>query len=103
LSQLRAEKQSPVITFGEALDSFLLAKRVMGLSHYTIELYQFSVQQLIAYLGDPPLERVSPGDIRRFIAHLQEGLSPTTVAIRFRSIRVFFNWLEQEGLLLIPA
>jgi len=95
--------QSPVsnsqqnsVRLERALEEFMLALQVSGRSQKTIRLYQRSIKPLVNFLGNPDLN-VSPSEIRAFIAHMQITLNPTTVGIRWRSIRAFFNWLDQEG------
>jgi site-specific recombinase XerD len=81
----------------EALDAFSLALTVSGRSRQTIELYQRSIEPLIAFLGDQPISDISPGDLRAYLAHLGEQVNRVTVGIRWRSVRAFFNWLYHEG------
>jgi len=85
------------LTLSQGLDAFLLALRVQGRSPQTLDLYERSIKPLIAFLGDPPVEVVTTGDLRRYLACLGERVKPTTVGIRWRSIRAYFNWLYEEG------
>ncbi len=86
-------------TLSQGLEAFLLALRVQGRSSQTLALYERSVREFIACLGDQPLDDVTPGDLRRYLAHLAARVKPATVGIRWRSVRAFLNWLYDEGLL----
>jgi len=84
-------------SLSQGLEAFQLSATVAGRSRQTLELYQRSVEPLIQFLGDPELGQITPGDLRGYLAHLQEHLNPVTVSIRWRSIKACFNWLENEG------
>ncbi|MFQ5796038.1 MAG: tyrosine-type recombinase/integrase [Candidatus Bipolaricaulia bacterium] len=88
------------LSLSQGLDAFLLSIRVEGRSPQTIDLYRRSIEPLIRFLGDSELEQITSGDLRQFIVHLQERVNPTTVGIRWRSIRAFFNWVQEEGWLV---
>lgn len=87
-TQSRGLSQS---SLSQGLEAFLLALRVQGRSPQTLDLYERSVRPLIAFLGDVPVEAVTTGDLRRYLAHLGARVKPTTVGIRWRSIGAFFN------------
>ncbi len=77
----------------------MLALRVQARSPQTLELYGRACREFIAFVGDKPLQDVTPGDVRRYLARLGERVHPETVGIRWRSVRAFLNWLYEEGLL----
>ena len=85
----------------EAFDAFQLYARIEGRSSKTLEVYQVAFQDVLSFLGeDRALADIGAGDIRRWIAHkLDSGYSKTTVNIRLRALRAFFNWLVREGYL----
>jgi site-specific recombinase XerD len=96
---------APAISFGDIrdelrrFDKHLAAERK---SVRTAESYRESVAQLADYLGASGMP-LAASSIRRehieaFLADLSaRGRSPATVALRYRSLRVFFRWLEEEG------
>jgi site-specific recombinase XerD len=67
----------------------------------TIESYAESAAQLVGFLRAKGMP-LSAGSIRRehIEAYLRDlaaaGRKPATVALRYRSLRVFFNWLVDE-------
>jgi site-specific recombinase XerD len=85
----------------EALESFLLALSVSGRSPHTLKLYRRSIEQLALFLGETHIGNISTANLRQYLSDLQQVVNPTTVGIRWRSIRAFFNWLCREGYLPI--
>ncbi len=89
-------------TFGQlsaAFEGFQLYARIEGRSAKTLEVYRVAFQDVLSFLGESiALSDVAAGDIRRWIAHkLDAGYSKTTINIRLRALRAFFNWLVREG------
>jgi len=70
----------------------------------TIESYTESVRQLAAFLATAGMP-LSATALRRehleaYLRDLGErGRSPATIALRFRSLRVFFGWLVEEDVI----
>lgn len=67
----------------------------------TVESYLESCEQLVTFLRAQgmPLEAASVKreHIESWLANLDtRGRSPATIALRYRSLRVFFNWLVDE-------
>lgn len=88
-------------TFDEAARSFSVYCRAKGLAQRTQETYEYALNQLRGHLGG--LEESIPlptrHDLRRFAGDmLESGLARGTIRIRMRSVRVFANFLEREGL-----
>ena len=99
----------------EAIEGLCIATKVNGRSPRTVEGYREKLGYLLVFLGDVPVERVTVGDLRRFIASLMdervlfEGhptrkarrgkLSPYTVQSYVRHVKRLFSWLGEEGLL----
>ncbi len=88
--------------FGAARDLFALYCKAKGLSVRTLETYLASIDELGTFLaqsdcGDGiPL----PQDIRAFVASLLDrSLARTTISIRLRSVRCFFNFLAREEII----
>ncbi|MCC5850298.1 MAG: site-specific tyrosine recombinase XerD [Verrucomicrobia bacterium] len=80
---------------------FMLIER--GLSPRTVEAYQNDLKAFHGFLT--PEERADPAGIerRRLVAFLmdgrKEGLQPATLARRLVAIKMFFRFLDQEGIL----
>jgi site-specific recombinase XerD len=82
------------------LDTLLLSwkrsLRARNRSPRTIESYVETVEQFAAWatLDDPTVATARLID--RWLAYLVESRSPGTAALRYRSLKVFFNWLVDE-------
>lgn len=104
----------------QAIEDLLTATRANGCSPGTVKAYRETLGYLLAYLGDVPVEAITAGDLRGYVAHLMEqatryqdhhrrapeagGLSPFTIAGRIRAFKRLFNWLvEEETLERNPA
>ncbi|MFC2099638.1 tyrosine-type recombinase/integrase [Candidatus Bipolaricaulota bacterium] len=75
--------------------------RAKGLARTTLQTYQYSLNRLRECLessgSEPPLP--TRHDLRRFCENmLEQGLARGTIRVRMRSVRVFANFLEREGL-----
>jgi site-specific recombinase XerD len=46
----------------------------------------------------PAVLEATPDDLRRFIADLLERRSPSTAAVRYRSLQQFYGWAVRDGL-----
>lgn len=82
-------------------DSFQLALEAGGASAQTVRVYRTSLAVFGAHMSRngsaPLLEQVEPEDVQGFLACLwQEGKAPHTVAMRYRFLRRFFDWLVSE-------
>lgn len=87
-------------TLQDAKELFRVYCTSKGLSPRTIDTYLFSIERLELFLGAAgPVEIPDTHELRGFISHmLDRGLSKQTVRVRMRSIRVFFNFLQREGI-----
>ncbi len=85
------------------LESWERHLRGAGKSGYTIRSYTDSVRILIGWLGDRATTDVGPDDLRGFFAAQLERVSPSSVGVYFRSLRVFFGWLAAEEPSMMPA
>lgn len=109
---LRREKMES--TLSALIDTFIMAKKVEGLSQKTLDWYAWLLGKFAAFLENPKLSEVSLEDSRRFVAALQErhtrydhhprasqkagGLSTQTIAAYVRAMKVFSAWLYEENL-----
>ena len=91
----------PLLPVDVALDDFLVHLRAKRRSERTRDLYSQSVNRLSAWLTahDRSIEvtDITRRDIDRFLADLHGEVNPGTVALHFRNLRAFFNWLANEA------
>ena len=64
----------------------------------TIATYSRALRQLIGYLSTNGISQPTRGDILAYRDHLRQNYKPTTVQGYITASRLFFQWLEQEGL-----
>ena len=80
-----------------------------GNSIHTVKAFTADLRLLAVYLSpDYPLGNISTTDINGFLEWMQKGrgvpCSPKTLSRRITSIKAFFRWLHQYGVILIdPA
>jgi site-specific recombinase XerD len=80
-----------------------------GDSPHTIKAFTADLRLLASYLpADRALGNISTFDINNFLEWMQKGrgipCSPKTLARRITSIKAFFRWLRQNGIVLVdPA
>jgi len=89
------------VAFDEAVRLFDMYCRAKGLAQRTLETYQYSLSRLRRCLeesgAEPPLP--TRHDLRAFCeSMLGKGLARGTIRVRMRSVRVFANFLEREGM-----
>ena len=65
------------ILLSQAILGFLLDAEARSLSPHTIADYQNAFRKLQAFIGDPPIEKISADDIRRFLVDLSTRNRPT--------------------------
>jgi len=76
--------------------NYLISCHVEGKSARTIELYSNVLAGFCRHVNP---ETAGPGDIRLFLLSMQQGRKPGTVHIYYRSLKTFYNWLVNEGIL----
>ncbi|MBE0699770.1 MAG: site-specific integrase [Anaerolineaceae bacterium] len=80
-----------------------------GRSIYTIKAFKGDLELLSSYLSaDKTLGTITTNDLNHFLQWLQKGrgvpCSPKSLARRITSLKSFFRWLHQSGVLVIdPA
>jgi site-specific recombinase XerD len=79
--------------------SFERHLRAENKSARTVETYLEAVQQLDAFLTVRDVELADAGreDLETFLTGLLARWKPATAANRYRALRVFYAWLEEEG------
>lgn len=83
-------------------NAFLLSCRVDGLSPATLKNYHYQVGAFVRFcsrLGARAPNPVTTQDIRLFLLKLRETNRPVSVSDYYKTIKRFFNWLVDEGLI----
>ncbi len=88
---------SEVRTLSDLLRAFSLYGRVQGYSPQTLKTYRVAFTDLMDFLGDVPVEKVTAERVQAWIDFRLETLSKTTINIRLKHIRAAFAWLHREG------
>jgi len=87
------------LTLGAAVEHFLTAKAAEGASPKTIDWYRMVLGRAARELGPSrPLEALTPTELRVWLLHLSESLSPISVAGYLRGVKAFGNWCAAEQL-----
>ncbi len=83
-----------------ALDEWQLSLRARRRSPKTIKSYLDSGQQFLDFVKDQDLPlsvtEIGREHLERFLVHLGESRSASTVATRYRGLQQLFRWLEDE-------
>ena len=95
------EKVKQKIYLGEAIEDYELMARVDGQAEKTLELYKYIFHRLAGYLPqEQEVDSIRTMELRKYFASLiDDGIEKTTIAIHFRELRSFFNWLVKENYL----
>jgi integrase/recombinase XerD len=100
---------TPQTTLIPAINAWQLYLNDQGNSPHTVKAFIADLKLLAAYLPpDRSLGSISTTDLNNFLDWMQKGrgvpCSPKTLARRITSIKAFFRWLHEYGVLLIdPA
>src|SRR5512133_1803990 len=98
--------QTPLLP---AIRSWEIYLQDQGKSLYTIKAFIGDLQLLTSYLpADRTIGTVTTNDLNHFLQWLQKGrgvpCSPKSLARRITSLKSFFRWLHQAGVLIVdPA
>ncbi len=96
-------------TFVPTVNAWRIFLEDQGSSPHTIKAFVADILLMASYLPpDRPVGAVSTADINNFLHWMQDNrgipCSPKTLARRITSIKSFYRWLHQYGVLLIdPA
>jgi len=100
------------ITLSQAIDGYLLDARARQLSPKTILDYTCTFRKLQTYLDNPPLDDITPDDIRRFLTNLRANpvtptsgvaprphrrLSKKTLLNVYIGLSALWTWAVNEG------
>ncbi|MEF8799239.1 MAG: tyrosine-type recombinase/integrase, partial [Candidatus Bipolaricaulota bacterium] len=90
-------KENP--TLGQAIEDFKLRGKVEGRADKTMEQYDYVLGRLLEkFSKERKTDSLEAREIRQYLAYLMdEGLKTTSVAIHYRVLQAFFNWLMGEG------
>lgn len=65
--------------------------------------YGYSLERMLAYVGNRPIANITPFDLMSYISNLAKTdgtpLSPHSVNKEIKTCRVFFNWCIKTGLI----
>jgi site-specific recombinase XerD len=75
------------------------ALRAEHKSDQTVRSYTESARMLAIFLDGADLLTVSTDDLRRFLADLLARRSPSTAAVRYRSLQQFYAWAVRDQLI----
>jgi site-specific recombinase XerD len=81
------------------LRSFDRTLRNLNRSERTRQSYAESAQLLITFHDGKPLTEMDRDDLEAFIGDQLDRHKPSSAAVRYRSLRRLFNWLEDEELI----
>jgi integrase/recombinase XerD len=80
---------------------FIKAKKIEGLSHNTIRIYEQQLKHFLTFCEAQMLQRLSQvtaSDIRKFLLWLQEGgYNPGGQHMTYRVLKTFFRWYDLEA------
>lgn len=76
---------------------FITARRLEGLSKYTLEGYELELRSLAKHIQKPVAE-ITPNDLREYLSHY-EYLKPGSLARKVSVLRTFFAWLVDEEII----
>jgi len=83
----------------QAIEDFKLRGKVEGRAEKTMEQYNYVLGRLAEKIPqDREVNDIETKELRKYLAYLMDdGLNNTSVAIHYRVLRAFFNWLEEEN------
>ncbi len=94
---------------GPTIKSWRFFLEDQGVSIHTVKAFMSDLNLLASYLPpDRNIGQISTGDLNQFLDWMQSGrgvpCSPKTLARRITSLKAFFRWLTQYGVLMVdPA
>lgn len=82
-------------TLKQSIEDFKLRGKTEGRAKKTMEQYEYVLGRLLEKISeDREVETIEAIEIRKYLAYLMDdGLADTSVAIHYRVLRAFFNWL----------
>jgi site-specific recombinase XerD len=86
------------VSLADAIEGFLLSRRVGNCSGRTVALYAANLGRFADAAGDE-LAACAPLLVQRYLTALRERMRAVTVHQHFRGLRTFFTWCVAAGLL----
>lgn len=90
--------QTPALTQGITTDLYVKFIQYLDVKPKTVETYTKGLRQLQKYFMENNIQHPQRQDIINFRDELNETLKPTTIQSYLTSTKLFFRWLEQEGI-----
>ena len=84
------------------LKTFLLSCKVNELSDATLKDYRYQLARFIKFCFEADCDdaqSITAHHIRLFLLGLQETNNPISVSDYYKTIKRFFNWLIEEGIM----
>ncbi len=85
-------------SLAELVESFLLSRRVGNCSGRTVEIYARNLRRFSAAVGGD-LASCTPLAVQKYLACLQQTMRAVSVHQHFRTLRTFFSWCVEAGVL----
>lgn len=81
----------------DAVDAFIVAKRIEGCSEKTLTYYRKTIETMISGIGKTP-QQITTDDLRKYLTsyQVQRKSSKVTIDNIRRILSSFFSWLEDE-------
>jgi len=73
--------------------------RYLNRSPRTIQSYEESITQFVEFFDGRDILEAEQADVEDWLTYLGKELKPTSVGVRYRSLRAFYNWAVDEELL----
>ena len=99
----------------DAGDRFIVSREAQGLTVKSLLAYRERLDPFFAFLGHPTLSSIGPAEVDSYLVHLQRrktkyvnnpyrptekgGLSPATIEGVKVTMRTFFTWCVERGLI----
>ena len=85
----------------DAVDAFIVAKRIEGCSEKTLTYYRKTIETMISGIGKTP-QQITTDDLRKYLTsyQVQRKSSKVTIDNIRRILSSFFSWLEDEDFIV---
>lgn len=83
----------------EAWKLYVADKEYMGYSPVTLKSYSLYHRQFIEGVGDKQVQVVTYFEMKRYFQEMSKRLMPSSVIIKIRQLKSFYNWANDEGLI----
>lgn len=85
-------------TLADWIKGFLLARKAEGRRAATLTFYTYSLRPFEQFASGRRIEQIDAGQVRAYIlAQQAQGLSAGTIRARFRALKAFFRWYQEEA------